>query len=153
MLISVSKEVIIKALREETRLASGTWISPRSGGTLSGCTVCAVGAVLCHILGPDATPDRVYEASGTAVETRIGFRLDGVGITNEDKLFRQAQDYLDEGVNPMAVLSFVFESEVTRDDPVSDRLYRCLYLVSEMFPKNIDIDIGEALPNADYISN
>jgi len=164
--VSMTKAQVIKAIKEETRLATGVFMSfPNSffdhhytsevklsdvQGNKS-CSVCAVGAVMRRALSPETlihTAREVTEAEGYR-RGDTAFAFSNVADTEED-LFSKAANIVLDGCH-MHALSLVFESFVEGDPEgtrksIAMKRGRAIRFVRKYFPESISLDIHDAKP-------
>lgn len=152
MKIEITKKIVLKALNTE-RLQAENWIDPDASERtpITNCRVCAVGAVLCEALDPrKTTPMTLHDAANvaTAAEDCIN-GYDGlfspIGKTPK-QMKAHAKKLLGDGLNPLAVLSFLFEGLSNSNRPIYRIRPHLISFVKEEFPAKFVADINGAKP-------
>jgi hypothetical protein len=152
-IIELTREFVADAIRTESHLKPGNWVSRNEWSDCFGaesmaeCTVCAVGSVMRHALSPTLHPsDIFYAAEAAAVPDPDGEAVLPCGGTmlagmSRSDIFAQADEFVD--VAPMTALSFVFESLDDIYDGNIDAIRKgTIEFVMNHFPDTIHVEIN-----------
>lgn len=162
--IKLTKDFIKKAIREETKLASGDWYRARRyNRTLAqdkDCSVCAVGAVMLRALDRTENDDRdLRNAAYTSTQVHdvdITFD-DWRDELTEDAVLKQARSALRRRA-PMNALSILFEglcdvygfsSGLLPEAGRKKIVRKLLAFVETQFPSYVIVDVDGATPAKD----
>ena len=118
--------------------------------------VCACGAVMRELLSTEQTLYSIFAASKAAVhDDCTAVDLEGNRYDTEKEIEIAALGELKDGEEPMAVLSFLFESRISQfklNEDVEVKRQRCIDFVTKHFPDTMQIDIDGAKAKDAYLS-
>lgn len=173
-ILDVSKQTILKAIKEETSFTNGAWsefdgpysideygVNDEPKVADKKCQVCAVGAVLRNVLDPDLNYSAIETVATRAVNHNFkmepAYFYDNNDVeTDARNLIAKAENLKDDRLylNALSVyyegLCKVRKHLTNQDDLSRHQLYRIkkklLKFIEKHFPKRLNIDIDGVKP-------